>query len=151
MKIEIDQSGKLENTHISTAVGYSNSRTKSIIISSREKIKLQKFFREIGKRKMYIYNTFAVLIFLLTKSEKSIESMTIDTEYPGQDSLIKNYLLNYYKSIKKDINKYQINFQRVGKSSNAHSVANSSFKKKKAIIKASADDIIRLIKKRSGI
>lgn len=151
MKIEIDQSGKLENTHISTVVGFANSKTKSIIILSREKIKLQKWFRATGKRKMYIYNTFAALIFLLTKSEKSIESMTIDTEYPGQASLIKNYLLNFYKLSKTDIGKYQINFQRIGKSSRAHGVANSAFKEKRAIIKVSADDIIKLIKKRSGI
>lgn len=151
MKIEIDQSGKLENTHISTTVGFSNSKTKSIIIPSREKIKLQKWFRLVGKRKMYIYNTFAALIFLLTKSEKSIESMMIDTEYPGQGPLIKNYLLNYYKSAKQDISKHQINFQRIGKSSKAHAFANSAFKEKKAIIKVSADEIIKLIKKRSGI
>lgn len=151
MRIEIDQSGKLENTHISTVVGFSNSKTKSIIILSREKIKLQKFFRDIGKRKMYIYDTFATLIFLLTKSEKKIEQIIIDTEYPGQDALIKNYLLNYYKLAKKDIGKHQISFQGIGKSSRAHFVANSSFKKKKAEIKVSADEIIKLIKKRSGI
>ena len=45
MKIEIDQSGKIEQTSIITVVGYSNDSKDTISITATEKGKLQKWFR----------------------------------------------------------------------------------------------------------
>ena len=151
MRIEIDQSGKIENTNISTAIGFSNGKNKSIIISSREKIKLQKYFREIGKRRIYIYFTFAILIYLLIKSERKVEEIIIDTEYPGQGPLIKSYLIQFYKPNNK-LDKSQIYFRQIGKKSNAHNVSIVAYRNKRADIRIYAQDIMNLAqKKRPGI
>lgn len=152
MRIEIDQSGKLENTNVSTAVGFSNGKSKSIIISSREKIKLQKYFRDIGKRRIYIYFSFSALIYLLIKSEKSIEEMIIDTEYPGQEPLIKNYIVNLCGASKKKFDKRQLYFKQIGKKSRAHYISITSYRTKRGNVRVFAQDIINLIQiKRPGI
>jgi len=63
MKIEIDQSGKIEDTSKNTIIAFSNGKFKSIFISAREKRELQKFFRRIGKPRIFVYRVFAILIF----------------------------------------------------------------------------------------
>lgn len=152
MRIEIDQSGKLENTNISTVVGFSNGKTKSIIISSREKIRLQKYFRDIGKRKAYIYFSFATMIFLLLKDEYKIDEIIIDTEYPGQGHLIKSHLLQLFSSRKNRVSKDQIYFSQIGHKSYAHHVSVGSFRLKRATIRIKASDVIKLMpKQKSGI
>ena len=82
MQIEIDQSGKIENTHKPTVVGFSNNKNKTVIILATEKQKLQKYFRKVKKPHVFKYKVFAILIFVLLKKEH-IERMTIDTEYLG--------------------------------------------------------------------
>ena len=41
MKIEIDQSGKVEETNKPTVIGFSNSLQRTILITAKEKQKLQ--------------------------------------------------------------------------------------------------------------
>ena len=60
MKIEIDQSGKIENTNKNTIIAFSDSKFKSIFISAKEKREIQKFFRRIGKPKIFIYKVFEI-------------------------------------------------------------------------------------------
>jgi len=50
MRIEIDQSGKIENTAKPTVIAFSGKRDKSLIIFAGEKQKLQNHFRKIGKK-----------------------------------------------------------------------------------------------------
>jgi len=145
MKIEIDQSGKLENTNISTVVGFSNGKCKSIIIASREKIRLQKHFRDIDKRMIYIYFTFSAMIYLLIKSERKIEDIIIDTEYPGHEHLIKSYLIQFFTKANKKINKKRIYFRQIGHESNAHNVSITSYRSKRADIRIKAEEIIKLL------
>lgn len=143
MKIEIDQSGKIELTSKKTVVGFSNHTKLTIEISSREKRKVQKYFRKIRKPKQYYYQTFAILIYLLIKGKK-LDQVIIDTEYPGQSDIIKNYLLSLLRK-KGDFDKNIIVFHRIGKKSNAHAVANKVFKQGKADIIIKAEDVIKFI------
>lgn len=69
MHIKIDQSGKVEDTRINTVVSFSNGKRKSISIDRREKRELQKIFREGKKGHVFIFKTFAILIFLLIKED----------------------------------------------------------------------------------
>lgn len=147
MKIEIDQSGKLENTNVTTAVAFSSGKNKSIIISSREKIRLQRHFRDVGKRRIYIYFSFSAMIFLLLKGERNIEEIIIDTEYPGQSHLIKSFLMQMFDSSHRDIDKRQIRFCQIGRVSKAHKVAIDSYRSKRGDLRVKAEDIINLIGK----
>ena len=69
MNISIDQSSKIENTNKNTVIAYANSKQKSLLIKAEDKKNLQKIFRNAGKPEMFIYKTFAVLIFLLIKDD----------------------------------------------------------------------------------
>jgi len=72
MRIEIDQSGRIEYTSKPTVIGFSNKTAKTIIILSTEKQKLQRYFRKIKKPRLYTYAVFAILISILLK-DKAIE------------------------------------------------------------------------------
>ena len=54
MRIEIDQSGKIENTNKNTIIAFSNNKFKSIFISAKDKREIQKFFRRIGKPRIFV-------------------------------------------------------------------------------------------------
>lgn len=150
MKIEIDQSGKIESTNKSTVIGFSNGKNKTIIIFSKEKQKLQKYFRQIKKPRVFIYAVFATLIIFLLKKERDLGQIIIDVEYPGQEALIKNYLLSF--SDKKSLNRRLIIFKTIGKSSRVHEIVNHAYKKKQADEKILAEDVIRFLRKqKSGV
>ena len=93
MKIEIDQSGKIEKTNKHTFLAYSNGSHSVLKISSVEKQKVQRYLRAESKSNLFIYLTFASLIIILLKDlkEKDIE-ITIDIEYPGRSIFIKNLI-----------------------------------------------------------
>lgn len=81
MRIEIDQSGKIEDTSKDTVIAFSDDSFGGIIIKARDKREIQKIFRKIGKRKIFIYRLFAILIFLLIKKHlKKISQMIVDFE-----------------------------------------------------------------------
>ena len=67
MKIEIDQSGKVEETHRDTVIAFSNGKSCALKISGRTKRKIQEIFRQVGEPKTYITHTFCILIFLVIK------------------------------------------------------------------------------------
>lgn len=146
MIIEVDQSGKLEKTSIPTVIAFSNSKLRSAIIFSGEKQKLEQHFRALGKRRVYVYQSFAVILFLLVKDESIIQEIVIDTEYPGQEPLIKNIFLNLVDR-KLKLDKRDITFKQIGKKSNAHNIAYLAFKNRKASITITADDIISYLPK----
>lgn len=124
MDIEIDQSGKIEDTNKNTVVAFSNSRFKSVLIGAKEKREVQKLFRRIGRSRMFVYRSFAILIFLLIRRHlKEIQKITIDEEYPGKESLIKNLLFQEIRAVNADFDKKNIVFRRIGKKSRAHFVA----------------------------
>ncbi len=124
MRIEIDQSIKLENTNQDTIIAFSNHCLGSILIRARDKRELQKFFRRIGKHKIFIYRLFAILIYILIKKHlKDINEIVIDQEYPGKSALIKDFLLREIKKVRPHFPKENIFFKLVGKKSKAHYLA----------------------------
>lgn len=147
MNIEIDQSGKIENTNRNTIVAFSNSISKSVLISGKDKREIQDIFRKAGKPRVFVYRLFAILIFILIKKHiKQIDQMVIDLEYPGKSNLIKNYLFQEIRKEEKEFPKENIIFRRIGKKSNAHNKAYLTFKKKmKADIVATGEDILSFV------
>jgi hypothetical protein len=122
---------------------------KVFLSARKKKEKFKNFFRRIGKPKVFIYKVFAILVFLLIKSDlKSIDKIVIDEEYPGKNSLIKNFLLQEIRKIKPDFGKENVIFQRIGKKSRAHFLAYGvAIGKKKADIEVGAREILRMVVK----
>ncbi|HCA67003.1 MAG: hypothetical protein UW39_C0005G0033 [Parcubacteria group bacterium GW2011_GWC2_44_17] len=133
MRIEIDQSGKIEDTARNTVIAFSNTDRKSICISSADKRTLQKIFRQKGKHKVFVYQLFALLIFLLIKSGlRGYDSIIIDVEYEGKESLIKSFLVRYCSCNNAHFDKTIVQFRRIGKGSPAHAYALDVLRRKRA-------------------
>ena len=131
MNIEIDQSGKVENTSKNTVIAFSNDIFGTIFISAQEKREIQKFFRKIGKTKVFVYRLFAALIFLLINDHlKNLKRITIDEEYSGKENLIKSYLVQNIRRVYRGFSAENISFKRIGKKSKAHNLAYLVFKGK---------------------
>lgn len=145
MNIEIDQSGKIENTNIDTVVAYANHEQRSILLSASEKRRIQRLYRDAGKPHIFVYRTFALLIFLLMRDRISqMQGVVIDDEYPGWYFLIKNFLLQQIRTVVPNFDKRLITFQCIGKHSSAHRKAYVTFTKKEAPdMVARYDDLAR--------
>lgn len=151
MRIEIDQSGKVEDTSRKTVVAYadSNNKTKSVLISARTKRKIQEIYRTIGKSKLYVYYIFSTLLFYLTRDVDKKDLIVIDLEYPGKDKIILDILNNIRKEYK--LANLNVRFDRIGNKPKAHYAANLVFNnKKKANIILGVNNIIDATKKTDG-
>ncbi len=151
MIIEIDQSGKVEQTAKDTVIAFTDKKKfkRSIKIARREKRKLQKFFRQLGKPRFYTHKVFAVLVFLLLKSYASkLDQIIIDPEYPGYENLLRNLIGELLETTNRNFERNRIVFKRIGKRSPAHKVANCVFRKEeKPTITVTAKDLLKIIAK----
>lgn len=133
MRIEIDQSGKIENTNKPTVVAFSNAKCDAIVISSKEKKVLQKYFRQIGKPRIFTYLSFAALIYLLIKDNLANNNqIVIDTEYIGYEKFIKQKLSEIIAENSR-IKNIHIYSAQIGKKSPAHIIAYLALTKKPKI------------------
>jgi len=160
MKLFVDQSGKVEDTSKNTVLAFSNKINGSILIKAVEKRKLLRMFREQNRPKIFTFQLFSILIYeLLVKYKIKNHIVCIDIEYPGQNDLIKSYviqLVNKFKGI--EITNHDIHFVLVGKQSNVHKIAITSLRKSKAEYSILSKDIVKKIvflsqftsKKRTG-
>lgn len=129
MSLQIDQSGKIEDTSKDTVVAFSNKTTGSVFISKKIKRQVQEFFRKVGKPEFFVDKTFAIAIYFLVCDFKSIQNITIDLEYPGRDKFIKTLIIDLLRSNKRNI--HDINFARIGNRPKVHYVAKNVFDRKK--------------------
>ena len=148
MKIYIDQSGKVEDTSLDTVVAYSNGDVVAIVIKASEKRKIQQFFRLAGKPKMFVYRTFAALLFFLLEGKfRKPGKFIIDREYWGKENTIKDQLLriiraNYHSNFDPE----KISFGLVGKTRDCHKQAVLVLRKKvKADKIVKSEDILKLV------
>jgi len=132
MQAKIDQSSKIEYTSKNTVIAYANHKQKSLLIKAKEKRKIEKIFRQAGKPYIFIYKTFAILIYLLIKDDlDQISQIIIDTEYHGHEPLIKDFLLQIIRGKKgKLIDPDAICFRQIGRKSEAHKKAINTYKGK---------------------
>ena len=146
MPIEIDQSWKLEFTNKQTVLA--DSLGHAITISSQDKKRLKTYFRIMNKRKMYINQTFAILLaYLIINTFTQTQQYIIDIEYPGQMNTIKDLTIQYLRRLNIPIQPQQIQFNQIGKSSMAHEHAYLTFKKrgKTKIRKISISQVLSLM------
>lgn len=131
MQIEIDQSGKFEDTQKDTVLAYANGRHKSILISSAVKRKCIEYFHTLGYTgKTFYLQLFVIsLYFLLKDTINPNYRVFIDKEYIGKEAQIKQYLLQLFEKKKLYIYSDNIQFKLIGKKSQAHIIALSVFRK----------------------
>lgn len=130
MRLFIDQSGKVEYTSHNTVVAFSNGKKGAILLKAKDKRILQSRFREAGKRQIFTYRIFSILIFLLLKRVKFNE-VVIDIEYPGRGDLIKNFLVSDFRKNGINVRPSQISFRQIGKKCEAHWHSYKVFKGKR--------------------
>lgn len=128
MKIEIDQSGKIEETNKNTILAFSNGEKNVIVITANIKRQLQEIFRRQGQPKLFIYRTFTAGIFLLVKPYLGkITDITIDIEWTGKERLISDIFSEFIQ--KNNLpEKPILHFQLLGKESKAHILAWNIYK-----------------------
>ncbi len=149
MRIEIDQSIKIENTNKSTVLAFSNNKNGALIISAREKKLIQKFFRQIGKPRLFAHLTFAAGVYLLIKNMiKNRDQLVIDREYPGYEKFISAKIKEFVSENSK-VKEIHISIGQIGKKSRAHIIAYSlkDDRNRRDLRKIFTRELIRIIKR----
>jgi hypothetical protein len=119
MKVEVDQSGKIEDTSKDTVLAFSNKIWAAIIIPAKVKRQIQEIFRRRGQPRIFVFRTFAAGVVLLIRNYQSqITDVQIDTEYPGNEAVIKDIIVRMLHDQR--IPEPNIYFRRIGKKSMAH-------------------------------
>ena len=122
MKVEIDQSGKVEQTRLDTVIALSNSIQYSIVLKRTDKRLLKQLFKRLGYPKIYIQIVFAALVSICIYESKHEGSVIVDTEYPGHNKLIGKSIRSSLKKL--GAKKFPvIRFGFVGKRSPSHDLA----------------------------
>ena len=132
MRVEVDQSGKIEWTQKPTALALANGIRFSVLISAqakREVVEELKKRRPTRDRTSHHILVFATLLFLLLKDQlPRLTEIVVDVEYHGHDARIKEHFLNLCKRHKRPVEPQVISFQRIGKKSPAHNLALAVFR-----------------------
>lgn len=148
LKLELDQSGKIESTNVDTALATSDGRSLLIPASVKRTCLLE--IRREGRYKVPSQIlVFTVGVFLLVQ-DRLCEgvAITIDEEYRGNGWFIKDHLLNLFKSAGHDIDPQLIEMGFIGKHSPAHSFALATYRKTlKPQRVVSVQDILTLLKR----
>lgn len=130
MKVEVDQSIKIEQTSKDTIIAFSNDTNYSIVIPSKVKQHLKKEFRRLSMPHFFLYRTFAAGVVLLIKGHlRKIDVLIIDREYAGREKTIENAILEMLKRMRRK--QPQIYFKEIGHSARAHNIAYAVMKKKR--------------------
>lgn len=145
MRVEIDQSIKIEQTHKDTVIGIANSKRVSATVPRRIKRKLKDEFRGAGRRRLFAYRTFiaGVVLALEHARLRNLSDVIIDIEYPGQERRLKSIFLEMWS--RRHDTMPDIQFKGIGKKSPAHEVCYLvTTGERRADIKLAYGDIKRL-------
>lgn len=137
MRIEIDQSPRIEETNRSSVLAFSNRLSYTIFVSAKVKRQVFKLLRLLGQSSIASKITFfSILVFILLEPFlPQLDQVLIDWEYPGHEFQIKSRLLQLSKKFKKQLKSEQIGFKQIGKKSKAHELAWTRFRKKAPVNK----------------
>ncbi|MEK7500182.1 MAG: hypothetical protein AAB649_06270 [Patescibacteria group bacterium] len=133
MRIEIDQSVKIEQLSRDTIIALSNDIEFTVTISSKIKRKLQQEFRTLGKQKLFRYRTFMAGVVLLVHYAplKNIPSVTLDREYAGHEKILRSMFFEMWTRYHSELPMFEI--KEIGKRSRAHDVGYRTLKGKKKV------------------
>lgn len=150
MRVEIDQSGKLEQLDTNTILSFANGKSGSILLTvSTKRLLIQNIRRSLFSEKDVLAILFSILIFILIKELPNGLSFIIDEEYTGKEKIIENALIKLFQKKFKNKWKGNIIFKQIGKKSPAHKLCWSIHRNKRLqtkIRKITLEEILRLIK-----
>lgn len=121
LRIEVDQSGKIETPH-RTVLAFSNGQQYAVIIPTRVKREVIGRLRARGlSRSLAAIRLFAAALWLLLRDViDTATEIAIDTEYIGHEADIKAALLRLAWRRGGKIEAHTIVFNAIGKKSGAH-------------------------------
>ncbi len=144
-RIEIDQSGKIEQSSFSTVVA--DSLGNYLHLTASDKRIIEDLYKRKGKKKMFKIETFAVLVALIIlKTIKPHHIYVIDWEYPGHDDTIRSFIFRIMKRKGKVLLTHQITFGHVGKKSLSHIHAYQAFRSNSKEGKVLLADVLKMQK-----
>jgi hypothetical protein len=125
VRIEIDQSVKIDEIAHDTVLAFSDGVRRAIVIPAAVKREAMAYLWERGKsRKVAGLIVFTAGLFLLLRDvANSITLAIIDREYTGCDALITNRLLQFLWAEGLRVSPDTLAFGYVGKKSKAHNLA----------------------------
>lgn len=130
MNIQVDQSGKIEQTDKDTVLAFSNDKDFAILIPRRIKRQLQDFFRRKGQPQIFVYKVFSAGVVLLLRDYlNKVNRVTIDEEYFGKEKIIKSMIDEMLSRFSKKMP--EVVFGRIGRKSRAHGIAYSVLSRKR--------------------
>ena len=145
MKIEVDQSGKIEQTDMDTVVAFSNNHQYAVLLPKELKRRLISKYK---KEKQIILKLFIICVYYTIKDYlHQLETIVIDNEYEGKQNYIKSLLLDFIRKDYRDFDKNLIRIAHITKKSKAHEVAANvkrGFAKPQKIL--SENDIEKMIR-----
>ena len=137
MTCQIDQSGKIEDTAKDTVIAISNEKQYAVILSAKNKRRLQEVFRAIGAPRLFVEYVFSALLVLLLKRTR-ISRVVVDLEYPRSTKTIESLLKPHVET--------SIDWKLLGKDSKAHDVAYKVYKGKLSIgVKISVQEVWNVV------
>lgn len=101
----VDQSGKIEDKKMDTALAFSQEGQKAeeicktVLIKKADKKQIKpKAISSLGSKEAYRLKLFSLGIFLLTENDlHRIKEVRVDKEYEGKRGKIKSYVYNFYR------------------------------------------------------
>jgi len=150
MRVEVDQSGRIEYTKEDTALAFSDDTHFSILIPASVKRICVRELRDRSLSGPTLYTQlFATALFLLLKDHiRKISPVIIDVEYKGKEAQIKEHLLHLFQRHNITVYPDEIDFDWIGEKSPAHFLALETFRgDKDPDLEISEDDLLREFKK----
>ncbi len=146
MRVEVDQSGKIEQLNCDTVIAFSNSVQYAVLLP--KSLKRDIFLRYKSKIPRLKYKLFCISVYYCIKNLiRDSGQIVIDDEYKGNEDVLKSFLLNCIWAVYKEFEAKRITFANIGKSSNAHIIAIDAFRKHRRADKVlSLEDVMLFLK-----
>ncbi len=130
--VELDISGRVEDTSTDTIIALANGVVSSLLIDKQTKRACLNKLRKLGYFGDSIYLRIYVigLYYLIRPIISKLGLVILDEDFRGKEGFIKEQLINLFLKYKVKFNELSFLFKYIGKRSPAHKIAISSLRKK---------------------
>lgn len=148
MKVEVDQSGRVEDLSTGTAVAFSNGKSGAVFVSAGVKRRIIVYVRQnsLVSSSDIPAILFSILVYILI-ADFELTALNIDEEYTGKHSIIEETINKLY--VRFGVRRIpNLLFVRIGKRSPAHKLAWEAHRSKgrlKIVRKLREKELLKLI------